>query len=73
MQLLEFFVSINLANFLNSELNRSRFDLHSTQLSQVLGRHENEVRSKLEFLLRKRESERRSFPESLEPNSFNSK
>ena len=63
----------NLANFLNLELNRSRFDLHVTQLSQVLERSENEVRSKFERLLRKHENEWKSFLDSMGPNSFVSK
>ena len=63
----------NLANFLNLELNRSRFDLHVTQLSQVLERPENEIRSKFERLLRKHENEWKSFLDSMGPNSFVSK
>ena len=63
----------NLANFLNSELNRSRFDLHVSQLSQVLELPINEVRSNFECLLRRHEKEWKSFLDSLEPNSFVSK
>ena len=62
-----------LANFLFSELNRSRFDLHVNQLSEVLQISENEVQSKYECLLQKHENEWNSFLNSLGKHSFVSK
>ena len=60
----------NLASVLNSELNRIRFNLIVTQLSQVWGCPDNEVRSRFARLHRKHENEWKSYLDTLGPNLF---
>ena len=60
----------HLANFLNSNTNHNRFDLHVLQLSQALGNLENNIRSNFVRLLQQHEKEWMGFLNSLGSNSF---
>ena len=59
-----------LASLLNSPGNQEGLDLQVFRLSQVLGVGENDIRQRLERLLRKHEEEWKTFLDSLGPKSF---
>ena len=59
-----------LANLLDSPGNQEGLNLQVFHLSQVLGVRENDIRQKLERLLRKHKKEWKSFLDSLDPKSF---
>ena len=59
-----------LANLLNSPGNQEGINLQVYHLSQVLGGRENDIRQKLERLLRRHGEEWKSFLDSLGPKSF---
>lgn len=60
----------HLASFRRSAANKSALDLSVSQLSKSQALPETEVRTKLNLLLDRHETEWRNFLESLGPNSF---